>query len=57
MSELDRLRYLEILVRHWARLHAAHYAPTVMYAPDKVPHVTRRDYLAAEQALLNAVKS
>ena len=56
MSEISRLRRIEALAKRWARMHADHYAPTTIAQRDERPHVPRSVYLAAESALLAAIR-
>ena len=56
MTEIARLRRIEALAKRWAQLHASHYAPTTIAQRDDRPHVPRAVYLAAEGALLAAIR-
>lgn len=54
---VDRLRALERLAQRWADAHAGHYRSATIDQPDEGPHVSRRTYLEAESALLEAIRN
>jgi hypothetical protein len=56
VNDFERLRRIAALAKRWAEMHAGHHRPTTITQHDDGTHVPRAAYLAAEKALLDAVR-